>query len=90
MASPVSDKDLETIAAFIFGILALVLVSVLSLFAIGYMVRLGWNWSMPILFGLPEASYRNACGIALLAWAAKLSFGGLQGVKECRNSRSIL
>lgn len=62
------SKEAEDFAALVFALLAGILVGTLALFASAFIVQLGWNWSMPQLFGLPEASFRNAMGLALLAW----------------------
>lgn len=67
------SKEAEDFAALVFALLAGILVGVLSIFASAFIIRLGWNWSMPHLFALPEASFRSAAGLALLAWAVKLS-----------------
>ena len=61
----------EDFAALVFTLLATILLGTLALFASAFIVQLGWNWSMPQLFGLPEASFRSAVGLALLAWAAR-------------------
>jgi hypothetical protein len=58
----------EDFAALVFALLAGILVGILALFASAFLVQLGWNWSMPQLFGLPEASFRSSMGLALLAW----------------------
>jgi len=66
-------KEADDFAALVFALLAGILIGVLSIFASAFIIQLGWNWSMPHLFALPEASFRNAAGLALLAWAVKLS-----------------
>ncbi len=63
----------EDFAALVFALLAGILVGTLAIFASAFLVQLGWNWSMPQLFGLPEASFRNAMGLSLLALAVRLS-----------------
>ena len=63
----------EDFAALVFALLAGILVGTLAIFASAFLVQLGWNWSMPQLFGLPEASFRSAIGLSLLAWAVRLS-----------------
>ena len=63
----------EDFAALVFAFLATILVGTLSLFASAFIVQFGWNWSMPQLFGMPGASFRNAMGLALLAWAVRPS-----------------
>jgi hypothetical protein len=63
----------EDFAALVFTLLATILLGTLAIFASAFIVQLGWNWSMPQLFGLPEASFRSAIGLSLLAWAVRLS-----------------
>lgn len=67
------SKEAEDFAALVFALLAGILLGTLALFASAFIVQLGWNWSMPQLFGLPEASFRNAMGLSLLAWAVRSS-----------------
>lgn len=67
------NKEAEDFAALVFTLLATILLGTLALFASALLVRLGWNWSMPQLFGLPEASFRSAAGLTLLAWAARVA-----------------
>lgn len=65
------SKDTDDIAAFAFAFAALILLGIPALLASAWCVMVAWNWSMPHLFALPEASYRNAAGLTLLAWAVK-------------------
>ena len=67
------SKEAEDFASLVFTLLATILLGTLALFASAFIVQLGWNWSMPQLFALPEASFRNAFGLSLLAWAVQLS-----------------
>lgn len=34
---------------------------------IGWVVTVTWNWSMPDLFQLPQATWQNGVGLAFLA-----------------------
>lgn len=63
----------EDFASLVFTLLATILLGTLAIFASAFIVQLGWNWSMPQLFGLPEASFRSAMGLSLLAWAVRSS-----------------
>ena len=65
------NKDIDDIAAFAFAFAALILIAIPAFLASAWCVMVAWNWSMPYLFALPEASYRSACGLTLLAWVAK-------------------
>lgn len=67
------SKEAEDFSAPVFTLLATILLGTLALFASAFIVQLGWNWSMPQLFGLPEAAFRSAIGLSLLAWAVKSS-----------------
>jgi len=67
------SKEAEDFAALVFALLAGILVGVMALLASAFIIQMGWNHSMPQLFALPEASFRNAFGLSLLAWAVKLS-----------------
>lgn len=61
----------DDIATFVFALMGAILIGCAGLLVAAWIVMLGWNWSMPQLFSLPEASYRNALGLALLAGAAR-------------------
>jgi hypothetical protein len=52
-------------------LVASIVIGAICLLVVSHITRLAWNWSMPHLFALPEASYRNAVGLTLLAWVAK-------------------
>ena len=65
-------SDIDDIAAFAFAFAALILIAIPAFLAAAWCVMVAWNWSMPYLFALPEASYRNAAGLTLLAWVAKV------------------
>lgn len=65
------SREAEELAAFVFSLVAMTLLCVVILLCLTWVVMLGWNCSMPHLFALPEASYRNAFGLTLLAWAAR-------------------
>lgn len=67
------NKEAEDFAALVFALLAGILVGILAIAASAFIVQLGWNWSMPQLFGLPEASFRSAAGLTLLALAARVA-----------------
>jgi hypothetical protein len=54
-------------------ILAGVGLAVLFAFVFGIVVKVLWNWLMPVLFGLGRITFWQAFGIVLLA---KLLFGG--------------
>jgi hypothetical protein len=72
LATPVKS-DIDDIAAFAFAFAALILIAIPAFMASAWCVMVAWNWSMPYLFALPEASYRSACGLTLLAWAVRVS-----------------
>ena len=50
-----------------------VLLAALFALIFGFLVKILWNWLMPVLFGLPRIGYWQAFGIVILA---KLIFGG--------------
>lgn len=66
------SKDVDEAVAAVFHILAMILVGILAFIAASWLTMVAWNWSMPHLFALPEASYRNAAGLTLLAWAVRV------------------
>lgn len=66
------SKDVDEAVAAVFHILAMILVGMLAFIVASWLTMVAWNWSMPYLFALPEASYRSACGLTLLAWVAKV------------------
>lgn len=66
------NKDIDDIAAFAFAFAALILIAIPTFMASAWLTMVAWNWSMPHLFALPEASYRNAAGLTLLAWAVRV------------------
>lgn len=74
------DREAEEFVNAVFHFLAAILIGVVSLLAASFAVQLAWNWSMPHLFALPDASYRNAAGLTLLAWAVRL--GSVRTSKE--------
>lgn len=58
--------------AFVVGCLLLVVMTLAS----GYIFMAGWNMAAPQLFGLPEATFGNGCGVAIMALAlSKPSIG---------------
>lgn len=65
------SKEAEEFAALVFSAAGMVLLSAAMLAALSLASMLAWNWSMPHLFGLPEATYRNAAGAVTLAWCLK-------------------
>lgn len=67
------SREAEQFAAAVFAMLATSVVGTIAVLACGLILQLGWNWSMPQLFALPEASYRNAVGLSLLVWVVKVN-----------------
>jgi hypothetical protein len=67
---PRGAKILRIIGATILG----VTLAVAFAFIFGFIVKLLWNWLMPVIFNLPEISYWQAFGLVILA---KLLFSGL-------------
>ena len=53
--------------------------AVLFAFIFGLLVKILWNWLMPLIFNLPEISYWQAFGLLILA---KLLFGGFGHHKD--------
>ena len=51
----------------IHNILYLVGLLMLVIILIGGPLMILWNWLMPIIFGLPEIGFWQACGLQLLA-----------------------
>lgn len=62
-------EDAAGLAFYALGVAALLLFGLLAAAAV---TLLAWNWSMPSLFGFPEATYRNAMGLTLLLWVSRL------------------
>jgi len=55
------------------------IVAVLFAFIFGLLVKILWNWLMPVIFNLPQISYWQAFGILILA---KLLFGSFGPHKD--------
>jgi hypothetical protein len=51
----------------IHSILLLIGLLILAMILFGGPLMVLWNWLMPILFGLPEIGFWQACGLQLLA-----------------------
>lgn len=66
------SREAEEFVNFVFHTLAMIVVWFAGLLIVAAFTRVGWNWSMPYLFALPEASYRAAAGLTLLAWSLRL------------------
>jgi len=49
------------------GILTVVGLIILAVLLFGGPLMVLWNWLMPYLFGLPEITFWQACGLQLLA-----------------------
>lgn len=65
-------NDMEDAASLVFYALAVATLFLFGLLAAAAVTLMAWNWSMPPLFGFPEATYRNAMGLTLLMWVSRL------------------
>lgn len=65
-------NDLEDAAGLAFYALGVAALFLFGLMAAAAVTMLAWNWSAPFLFGMPEATYRNAIGLTLLLWVSRL------------------
>lgn len=66
------SAEAEEFVNFCFHLIALTFVWVAGLLIVSGLTMLAWNWSMPYLFALPDAAYKHAVGVTLLAWALRL------------------
>jgi hypothetical protein len=48
-------------------ILLVIGVLMLAIILLGGPLMMLWNWTMPAIFGLPEITFLQACGLQLLA-----------------------
>lgn len=62
-------RILRIIGVAIAGVLLAAIIALIF----GFLVKILWNWLMPVIFGLPEIGYWQAFGIVILG---KLIFGG--------------
>lgn len=67
-----TKSDLEMVAEAVIRSLAAVLVATVIVFLAAFAVQYGWNLSLPDLFSLPRATYRNAVGLIVLLCGVRL------------------
>jgi hypothetical protein len=64
--------DPRKVGRIVAAVIGGVVMAVVFAFVFGILVKLLWNWLMPLIFGLPQITYWQAFGILVLA---KLLFG---------------
>ncbi len=68
---------MKEVFAFFVAIAILVVATLVS----GWLLMLGWNWTMPDLFGFREATFKHGCGAAIMAMAIRQPKAG---ASRCR------
>jgi len=48
------------------NLLVVILVLTLAILAFGLPIMVLWNWLMPTIFGLPEITFWQSCGLQIL------------------------
>lgn len=77
-------KGDDALALAIGMILATISLGIVCIAGGGVVLMLFWNCAMPDLFGLPEATYRNAVGLVGLAVGARAVLGTSVSLKKER------
>lgn len=65
-------SEADAFANFVLRFVGMILLGIAGLLVASFVTMLAWNWSMPHLFALPEATYRSAAGLTILAWSMRL------------------
>ena len=64
--------DLDDAGAIVFAACTAVLLLAVAMFFSALVMQYGWNQSVPDIFSLPRLSFRNAMGLTILCFSARI------------------